>query len=360
MLIKKMLRCLLTASAALAVCFAVALHAGTADSVSSAQRPSSFHFTVTSDLHNVTDIYDRVLDAMQIHSKGQGAFQISVGDLADKDGQTPQCLRDLIDSHWGSASVWWPVVGNHDSHAPSSMTWIRAEYETGNGARRPLKNLVTRAGPTGSAATTYSWDYRNVHFIVLNEYWNGETVPGSDVAIDGDVVPALREWLEDDLTADQQPFIFVFGHAPAFPEYRHIGNSLDINPANRDAFWQVLQEYHVQAFISGHIHFYYKQPRDGVYQIVDGCAGRSNDQQTYLDVVVGQEQAQIRVWQNNARGGSDWRLVDTIMLAATARPGTHSVAVGYGPIFAPRVNTGCDPTNCIITAPATKLNPEIW
>jgi len=47
----------------------------------------------------------------------------------------------------------------------------------------------------------------------------------------------------------------------------------DQNP-ERDAFWDALRRHRVQAFISGHVHLYYKLPKDGVWQIVDGCASR--------------------------------------------------------------------------------------
>jgi hypothetical protein len=290
-----------------------------ADSTADRQADSTVHFTVTSDLHCRTNSYRCVLEAMQAHSGGQGAFQVSVGDVTDKAGQTPAGLRNLIDSQFGAQAVWYPAVGNHDIRGgkrSTSMQWRREEYSTGNGTRTPLKNLVGRPGPNGSLETTYSWDCGNAHLVVLNEYWNGRTAPGSDTATDGDIVPALRSWLEADLAANTKPFIFVFGHEPAFAEHRHVGNSLDGHRADRNAFWAVLKKFHVQAFISGHIHFYYKELHDGLYQVSDGNAGngKAERHQTYLDVVVGPDQAEIQVWQNNADGSSAWHLAETIPL----------------------------------------------
>lgn len=289
----------------------------------SGEQASTVHFTVTSDLHCKTNVYNCVLDAMAAHSGGQGAFQVSVGDVTDAAGQTPVGIRKLIDAHFGADAVWYPAVGNHDikgGKGATSVKWRRAEYRTGNGTRTPLKKLVGRSGPAGTEETTYSWDCGNAHLVVLNEYWNGTAAAGSDTATDGDIVPALREWLEADLAANQKPFVFVFGHEPAFAERRHVGNSLDGHLQNRDAFWSVLSKHHVQAFISGHIHYYYKELHDGVWQICDGNVGQASGEkpQTYLDIVVRSDRAEIKVWQNETRGSSNWHLAETIPF--TARP----------------------------------------
>ncbi len=315
------LRCLVRRLAAASATFlAAAWTALGADLQEETKPASAFHFTVTSDLHCKSNYYNCVLDAMAANSGGQGAFQVSVGDLTDIPGQTPTILRKLIDTHFGAEAVWYPAVGNHDIRGgkeSSSMRWRRDEYRTGNGSRTPLRKLIGRPGPEGTEETTYSWDYGNAHLVVLNEYWNGKTRTGSDTATDGDVVPALRDWLEVDLTANEKPFVFVFGHEPAFAEHRHVGNSLDGHAGNRDAFWDILKKHCVQVFISGHIHYYYKELHDGVWQICDGNVGQSSSEkhQTYLDIRVGADQAEIRVWQNQVKGSGMWHLAETIPIS---------------------------------------------
>lgn len=282
----------------------------------------SFHFTVTSDPHLQPANYDRVLAAMQENSDGQGAFQVVVGDVCDKPGQSPQALRDMIDVRFGRDARWFAVVGNHDADVAATsaaMTWRKDEFNAGRAGRPPLRAMPgLRPGPPGCAETTYSWDEGNAHFVVLNLYWNGGTEPGSDAAGEGDVVPALLAWLAHDLAANTKPFVFVFGHEPAFPRYRHVGDSLDHDPGNRDAFWRLLSAHGVQAYFCGHVHRYFKEQRDGVWQICDGHAGRvKGGDRIYLDVSVGPAEAEIKTWIAASGNWSDWTLLDTIRVKAT-------------------------------------------
>jgi hypothetical protein len=103
----------------------------------------------------------------------------------------------------------------------------------------------------GSVETTYSFDYGNLHVIVLNG-----TGTGPAISVNGDVVNALYQWLIDDLYANTQPVVMVTGHEPAFPEFRHITDCLNKYPSNRDRFWKVLNDQKVLAYLTGHTHFF--------------------------------------------------------------------------------------------------------
>jgi hypothetical protein len=89
-------------------------------------------------------------------------------------------------------------------------------------------------------------------------FWDGVT----DANAVGDIIPALRTWLANDLQNTNKPFIFVFVHEPAFPYNHHYGDSLDAYPTNRDAFWSLLESHKVTALFVCHTHYYSKHRGD--------------------------------------------------------------------------------------------------
>ena len=285
---------------------------------------NSFHFTVTADPRQYDTLYGKVLDAMQAKVGGQGAFQVSPGDI-----DPPANLRAQIDSHFGSGALWYPLVGNHEIDTPddtADMTWLRNEYANGNGVRTPLKDFTNQNGPAGCVETMFSWDYGNAHFVSVNEYWNGGAGAGSDAATAGRTNLAIRDWLAADLAASNQPFVFVFGHEPAFPLNRHVGDSLDKYVDDRDAFWDLLEGEGVSVFICGHTHVYstYQQAGGGVWQIDVGNAGNNTygDGLTFLDITVDDLSVTYSVWRDVGGTGNAFALAEswTIGVAAERAP----------------------------------------
>ena len=273
-------------------------------SVGGLARAGDFRFTVTADPRGLHAAFADTLQAINTQVGGPGAFHVTVGDLDDTIPEN----RAQVDAKFGAGALWYPVVGNHETETAADMTWLRSEYANGNGVRTPLKNFTNQNGPAGTVETTYSWDYGGAHFVVLNEYWNGGTAAGSDVARDGDVVPALRTWLAGDLAANRGKPTFVFAHEPAFPSGRHVGDSLDQYPANRDAFWSLLEQEDAAAFIVGHTHIYSKHQGDNsgvgdVWQVDAGNAGNGSPQ-TFVDVHVTDSAVTYSVYNNS--GG--WHL----------------------------------------------------
>ncbi len=191
------------------------------------------------------------------------------------DIDPPSGVYDDLITYVGSDYLWYPVTGNHEAETPSDMDWLRSFNSGGN----TLKNVVN-IGPLGSEETAFSFDYGNAHFVILNEYFDGV----SDVGTDGDIVTALYTWLNEDLSANSKPVVFVIGHEPAYPlpdeesgRLRHESDSLNKYVIRRDDFWALLESHEVKAYICGHTHNYSTEKFGSVWQIDVGHARGTGD-----------------------------------------------------------------------------------
>jgi hypothetical protein len=168
-------------------------------------------------------------------------------------------------------------MGNHDIEYPDSVDHAvkflspRVPYS--------LPGMVNyREGPFDSydngendKGLTYSFDYKNTHFVMLNGYFR-DLVLGQDRFSAGysptaHVSEDLLAWLEETLSYTTAQHKFIFFHEGAFPPpgARHRGDSLDSSklPGNdgvdntrpmRDRLWSLLAKYNVSATFMGHNH----------------------------------------------------------------------------------------------------------
>jgi len=178
---------------------------------------------------------------------GPGAFMVSPGDM-----DPPRAVRDLVSDVLGADYPWYPVMGNHELEAAAHVAWLR-QY---NAQGTTLPHIV-RKGPPGSAETTYAFDWADCHFVVLNQYYNGQ----SDSSANADEVPELLAWLEQDLAANTKTHVFVFGHVPLLGMFdmdngrvRHQADPLNAFPPQAFRLHQLLLRYHVAAYFCGHTH----------------------------------------------------------------------------------------------------------
>ena len=272
-------------------------------------EPVNFTFAVAADMRSFTgqgsyDSSQYFRGAVQaILGTGEPAFLISPGDI-DPPSQT----RWTLDQVLGSDFRWLPVVGNHElpgagseSSSGANMAWLRA-YPQNVGLVHP--------GPAGCPTTTFSFDYQNAHFSVLNQYCD----TAGDTASDGDIPDYLYNWLAADLAATSLPVKFVIGHEPAFPQpdqdngrIRHEGDSLNQYPAHRDRFWDLLRAQQVAAYLCGHTHNTSVANLSGVWQIDAGHArglGDTGAASTFVRVNVRGASMTYQVYRDDANGGA--------------------------------------------------------
>jgi hypothetical protein len=273
-------------------------------------RAETIKFVVTGDNRNYLGFADIEKQIQKIAGTNL-QFQIVPGD-ADPPADT----RAQIDAVFGKEFPCHLAAGNHDL---DSLPFLHDYFD------RHLNRRVKR-GPAGTSRTTYSFDAGSVHIVILNMYWDGTQAPDSEKKSEGTVVPALREWLTDDLKASKLPWKIVVAHLPAYPQpdkdwgdARHIGGSLDKYPSDRDAFWKILEENGATAFICGHTHRYSKYQPAGsrVWQIDSGQArgdeGWKYD--TFIIATADGKRIEFDAYRNLKERGK-FEVTDTLSLAA--------------------------------------------
>jgi hypothetical protein len=278
-------------------------------------------FCVTADNRDFAG-FAAVAEKIKQVPGGPGVLMVSVGDI-----DPPQATRQTVAKVFGPSFGWIPVVGNHDTgYVDAGTSAAEAPASLCDYFNRNLKGKVT-PGPEGTRETTFSFDVGDVHIVILNEYWNGRPEPGSDAKGDGAVVAPLREWLRKDLAASRKPWKLVFGHVPAYPQPDQDlgdGRHMDGKDApDRDAFWAVLQEQGVAAYINGHTHRYsrYLPPGSKVWQVDAAQARGGSDWQydTFLVVSADAKRLTIDVYRNLKTQGQ-FEVTDNLTLPQPAAP----------------------------------------
>ncbi|MDP2384916.1 MAG: metallophosphoesterase [Bacteroidota bacterium] len=152
----------------------------------------------------------------------------------------------------------WPAPGNHDynNHIPFSPS--PAYYD--------IFTLPTNAEAGGLASGTekyYSYNYGNIHFIVLDSYDEGRNT-----------TDPMATWLTADLAANIQPWIIAYWHHPPYTKGSHNSdnsNFLDGELVDiRENIIPIIEAGGVDLVLNGHSHCYERSV------LLDGHYGSSS------------------------------------------------------------------------------------
>lgn len=219
-------------------------------------------------------------------------FILATGDICSS--QTREATfeaRDLMES---LGVPYYPMGGNHDFVHELSRTWFLEAY-----AQR-----LPRPEPF------YSFDHKNLHFIVLDPWWmwgDGSLNPVSErhvaESLDDNldharwaVPPHQLAWLQEDLGAHRNTPTCIATHYPPLgvparmqrPEFMNSGH-LD----NGDLISEILAAYpQVCAVFSGHMHMHYIEAFNGFTQVVTGALPEYPVE--FRDVQVHEDRLEIR------------------------------------------------------------------
>lgn len=190
-------------------------------------------------------------DTQMFNSPGSvGDYRKAVVEIEKKNPDMVMTVGDLIQSCRDEVGcdayrMWknidqpllpktFEVMGNHDH---SGGNFSDSQWQS-------YFNLPTN-GPNGYDKLTYSFNFGNSHFVVLDSEHPYHVVDQTQ-----------QKWLDADLTKNTLPNVFVFFHEPAFPMSYKVKQSLDVHVQQRDALWSILDRHKVTAVFNGHEHIF--------------------------------------------------------------------------------------------------------
>ena len=188
--------------------------------------------------------------------------------FTDKNGKTVKLARQP------NESAWRVNMGDIVIDTKRWREILGGPIEAWNPANTPKiggDDMIV----SDQSQMTYSFDFRSLHFVVIN----------TDAV--GNDAKAPLAWLADDLARAKNrgvKRIFIFGHRPAYT-YKYAMNTthvgLDIFPDIQKGFWDLVEAYDA-AYFCGHEHiFNAMQPRAATggksWQILAGSGGSPFD-----------------------------------------------------------------------------------
>ena len=154
----------------------------------------------------------RVRDAYNAHVGTEHTeLWLMLGDNAYDLGTDLDYQYNLFDIFPGmlAKSVLWPTIGNHDLFDGAAQTWPYYDIFT-------LPDQAEAGGTTSGTESYYSFDYANIHFVVLDS---------QDAASDSE--SPMNIWLQADLLNTQQEWIVAIWHHPPYSRGSHDSDDPD-------------------------------------------------------------------------------------------------------------------------------------
>lgn len=197
---------------------------GTANANAAAVRDAYANYTTRTDTHLWFMLGDNA------YSTGTDLqYQSAVFDMY------PDMLRK---------AALWPVVGNHDAANANSITGTGVYYDVFDLPQQGHSTGHSSGVDSGTEAF-YSFDYANVHFIML------ESNESSSSFRDG-----MAAWLQSDLLISEADWTIAMWHHPPYTKGSHDSDVESRHIYMRENILPILENEGVDLVLGGHSHSY--------------------------------------------------------------------------------------------------------
>ena len=173
-----------------------------------------------------------------------------------------RAVRPIFDFDRRAGIPLYVVRGNHEDGELITNKDLKAAYLKG------IAPFMPQNGPEQEKGLSYRVSYKQATFIALDEY------SVKELGLLRGLVD--QPWLDRQLVLHRAPFLFVFGHVPAYkvaPGTKGPFPDLYYFPKHRDAFWASLKQAGASMYFCGHVHFYCRVTRDNIQQVLIGNGG---------------------------------------------------------------------------------------
>ena len=203
----------------------------------SVEKQASFQFAVVGDNHNNLEIYQKIIQRI---NQDKMAFFVDLGDLtrvgASSEYYEAKRILDQL------KVPYYMTMGDHDKIGNGYDLW--QQY----------------FGPT-----YYSWDFKNGHFVILN-----------DVVNENGFSEEQLNWLENDLSRTNKEVKIIFLHRPPrcpFAEPGDLGFTGPYSQERITRFFNIAQRYRINKIFAGHLHNFLNYSVEGIPITVTGGGG---------------------------------------------------------------------------------------
>jgi|GEM_PF-1116007 len=200
-------------------------------------QDGAYSFWVLGDCGTANSNQRAVRDAFyNLHGGGHLDGILMLGDNAYNSGTDAQYQNAVFENMYEDRlrnTVLWSTRGNHEYYA-------NVYYD--------IFTLPTNGEAGGMASGTeayYSFDYGNIHFVVLDSYASSRSTNGT-----------MLTWLENDLAQNTQRWTIAFWHHPPYTKGSHDSDTETQLIEMRQNALPILEDAGVDLVMSGHSHSY--------------------------------------------------------------------------------------------------------
>ncbi|MFT7618712.1 MAG: hypothetical protein ACI97A_002359 [Planctomycetota bacterium] len=193
--------------------------------------------TADTNARNVRDAY--YLDTADQHTD----LMLMLGDNAYTHGTDTQYQFAMFQNMYEAMlrkTVVWPTYGNHDALSANATALTGPYFEIFE-----LPSAGEVGGLPSGTEAYYSFDYGDIHFVVLDSQTSDRSVGG-----------AMATWTQADLAANTSKWTIVYFHHPPYSKGSHDSDVESRLIQMRQNFLPILENAGVDMVFGGHSHAY--------------------------------------------------------------------------------------------------------